>query len=89
MSAIARAYWQASQSSPRRAASIEQAVTVAFSIDDGPWQLGTTADGIFDDQQETLRLDLPGGLAKGTHALSVRVADAAGNVGAATTSFVR
>jgi len=62
---------------------------MAYSIDDGAWQLGTTADGIFDDQTETLRIDLPAtGLAKGTHTLSVRVADAAGNVGAATTTFV-
>ncbi len=29
-------HWHASQSSPRRAASIEHAVTVAFSIDDAP-----------------------------------------------------
>ncbi len=61
---------------------------MSFSIDDEAWQLGTTIDGIFDDQNETLRIDLPAPLARGTHTLSVRVADAAGNVGATTTTFV-
>jgi hypothetical protein len=61
---------------------------LAFSIDDGPWQLGTTTDGIFDSETEALRLDVPAGLAKGTHTLSLRVADAAGNVGSATATFV-
>lgn len=62
---------------------------MAFSVDDGTWQLGTTVDGIFDGEEEALRIDIPGGLAKGTHTLSIRVADAAGNVGSATTTFVR
>lgn len=61
---------------------------MAFSVDDGNWQLGTTVDGIFDGEEEALRIDLPSGLAKGTHTLSLRVADAAGNVGSATTTFV-
>jgi hypothetical protein len=61
---------------------------MAFSVDDGNWQLGTTVDGIFDGEEESLRIDLPTGLAKGTHTLSLRVADAAGNVGSATATFV-
>lgn len=61
---------------------------MAFSVDDGPWQLGTTVDGIFDGEAEGVRVDLPGGLGKGTHTLSLRVADAAGNVGSATATFV-
>jgi hypothetical protein len=61
---------------------------LAFSIDDGAWQLGTTTDGIFDSESETLRLDLPTDLPKGTHTLSLRVADAAGNVGSSTATFV-
>ncbi len=61
---------------------------MAFSVDDGNWQLGTTVDGIFDGEEESLRIDMPAGLAKGTHTLSLRVADAAGNVGSATASFV-
>jgi hypothetical protein len=61
---------------------------MAFSVDDGPWQLGASADGLFDDLEEGLRLDLPTGLGRGTHTLAVRVADAAGNVGSVTTTFL-
>lgn len=61
---------------------------MAFSVDDGPWQLGASADGLFDDLIEDLRIELPIGLARGTHTLAVRVADAAGNVGSTSTTFV-
>lgn len=61
---------------------------MAYSVDDGNWQLGTTVDGLFDDLSEDLRVDLPAGLAKGTHTLAIRVADAAGNVGSVSTTFV-
>ena len=61
---------------------------MAFSVDDGPWQLGTTGDGLFDDLTEDLRIDLPAGLARGTHTLAVRVADSAGNVGSTSATFV-
>jgi hypothetical protein len=61
---------------------------MAFSIDDGPWQLGASADGLFDDLSEELRIDLTTGLTRGTHTLAVRVADAAGNVGSTSTTFV-
>lgn len=61
---------------------------MAFSIDDGPWQLGTTADGLFDDLTEELRIPLPKGLSRGTHTLAIRVADAAGNVGSTSATFV-
>jgi hypothetical protein len=61
---------------------------MAFSVDDGPWQLGTTADGLFDDATEDLRIDLPAGLTRGTHTLAVRVADSAGNVGSTSATFV-
>jgi hypothetical protein len=61
---------------------------MAFAIDDGPWQLGTTADGIFDDQSESLVVVMPTDLAKGTHTLAIRVADASGNVGSTSTTFV-
>ncbi|MDB4960342.1 MAG: hypothetical protein JWP01_341, partial [Myxococcales bacterium] len=37
---------------------------------------------------EDLRIELPAGLARGTHTLAVRVADAAGNVGSTSTTFV-
>ncbi len=78
---------------PRARARASDALSMiaeaAFSIDDGPWQLATSADGIFDDLGEDLRIDLPADLAKGTHTLSIRVADAAGNVGSAGTTFVK
>ena len=61
---------------------------MAFSVDDGTWQLGTTADGLFDDLTEDLRIDLPAGLPRGVHTLAIRVADAAGNVGSTSTTFV-
>jgi hypothetical protein len=61
---------------------------MAFSVDDGPWQLGTSGDGLFDDLTEDLRIELPTGVSRGTHTLAVRVADAAGNVGSTSTTFV-
>jgi len=72
----------------RASDSLSTIAEMAFSVDDGPWQLGTTADGLFDDLGEDLRIDLPPGLARGTHTLAVRVADAAGNVGSTSTTFV-
>jgi hypothetical protein len=68
--------------------AINVIVEMAFSVDDGPWQLGTTADGIFDDLSETVSVQMPSGLDKGTHTLAIRVADAAGNVGSTSTTFV-
>jgi hypothetical protein len=61
---------------------------MAFSVDDQPWQLGATADGLFDDLAEELRIGLPAGLSRGTHTLAIRVADAAGNVGSTSSTFV-
>jgi len=40
------------------------------------------------DLTEDLRIDLPGGLSRGMHTLAVRVADAAGNIGSTSTTFV-
>ena len=61
---------------------------MAYSVDDGPWQLGTTADGLFDDLTEDLKIDMPQGLSRGPHTLAVRVADAAGNVGSTSATFL-
>lgn len=76
---------------PRAAARATDATStiaeMAFSVDDGPWQLGASADGLFDDQTEELRIDLPLGLPRGTHTLAIRVADSAGNVGSTSASF--
>ncbi|MBL0217789.1 MAG: PQQ-binding-like beta-propeller repeat protein [Myxococcales bacterium] len=72
----------------RAADAISTLSEMSFSVDDGPWQLGTTADGLYDDLSEDLRIDLPTGLPRGTHTLAVRVADASGNVGSTSTTFV-
>jgi hypothetical protein len=76
------------RASARAVDSLSTIAEMAYSIDDGTWQLGTTADGLFDDQSEDLRIDLPAGLPRGTHTLAIRVADAAGNVGSVSTTFV-
>lgn len=77
---------------PRATAKASDAINViseaSYSVDDGPWQLGATDDGLFDDLAEGLRIELPVGLSKGTHTLALRVADAAGNVGSTSTTFV-
>jgi hypothetical protein len=74
--------------SARASDTLSTIAEMAYSIDDGNWQLGATADGLFDDQSEDLRIDLPTGMPRGTHTLAVRVADAAGNVGSISTTFV-
>ena len=76
------------KASAHAADAISTIAEAAFSVDDGPWQLATTADGLFDDQREDLRVDLPQGLTRGTHTLAVRVADSAGNVGSTSATFV-
>lgn len=76
------------KASARASDAISTIAEMAYSIDDGTWQLGTTADGLYDDQAEDLRIDLPAGLPRGTHTLAIRVADAAGNVGSVSTTFV-
>jgi outer membrane protein assembly factor BamB len=60
---------------------------MSYSVNDGPWQVGTTRDGLFDSLTEILQIDLPRGLESGTHTLSIRVADEAGNIGTASTTF--
>ncbi len=77
---------------PRAQARATDAIStiaeMAYSVDDGPWQLGSCADGLFDDLTEDLRIELPPALSRGPHTLAVRVADAAGNVGSTSTTFV-
>jgi hypothetical protein len=72
----------------RASDAISTIAEMAYSVDDGPWQLGTTADGLFDDTTEDLRIDLPPSLSRGAHTLAVRVADSAGNLGSTSASFV-
>jgi hypothetical protein len=67
---------------------ISAIVEMSYSIDDAPWQLGAPADGLFDDLSEELVVGLPKDLPRGTHTLAVRAADAAGNVGSTSVTFV-
>jgi hypothetical protein len=76
------------KASARASDAISTITEMAFSIDDGPWQLGTTSDGIFDDLTEALQVELPADLKKGSHTLAIRVADAAGNLASVSTTFV-
>ena len=76
------------RASARATDALSTIAEMAYSVDDAPWQLGAAADGLFDDQSEDLRIDIPTGLTRGTHTLAVRVADAAGNVGSTSTTFV-
>ncbi len=59
----------------------------SFSVDERPWQLGDTQDGLFDELTEMIRITLPDDLAPGIHSLTIRVADEAGNIGSTTASF--
>ena len=76
------------QASARATDAMTAISAAAFSIDDGPWMLGGPTDEIFDDQSEFLQFTLPSGLASGSHSLSIRVMDRAGNIGSTTTSFL-
>lgn len=60
---------------------------MAYSVDDGPWQLGATVDGLFDDPSEDLRIALPADLSRGPHTLAVRVMDSAGNIASVSQTF--
>lgn len=75
------------RASARAADAMSPIAEMAFSVDDGPWQVGTTNDGIFDSLAEILRIALPKDLSPGVHTLAIRVADEAGNIGSASVTF--
>jgi hypothetical protein len=60
---------------------------MAYSVDDGDWQVGTAHDGLFDDLTEMLAIALPRDLESGVHTLAIRVADESGNIGSASVTF--
>jgi hypothetical protein len=60
---------------------------IAYSVDGGDWVMAYPKDGVFDDVAEAFSLKLPDGLAAGPHTLSIRVADEADNIGAASVTF--
>jgi sugar lactone lactonase YvrE len=73
--------------SARATDAISAVSEVAFSVDDGPWQLAGSQDGLLDDTTEILRLRLADDLDSGAHTLAIRVADEAGNIGSAAVTF--
>lgn len=75
------------KASARAVDALSAIAEAAYSVDDGPWQLAATGDGLFDDKAEVLRIDLPDDLSRGVHTLAIRVADEAGNIGSAAMSF--
>ena len=78
---------------PRASAIAQDTMSVvvdaAYQIDDGPWQLTTTSDGLFDDTVEVLKIPLPDSLEKGEHTLAIRAADERGNIVTAHRVFKR
>jgi hypothetical protein len=62
-------------------------VAMEYAIDGGEWQILSPADGINDDLVESFTIKLPGQLAPGPHAVTVRAWDSADNVGAASISI--
>lgn len=80
-----------SVSYPKATARAADAMTpiaeMAFAVDDGPWRVGATDDGLFDDTTELLRMDLPENLSPGLHTLAIRVIDEAGNINSTTATF--
>lgn len=73
--------------SARATDSMSVIAEMAYSIDDGPWRVGDTRDGIYDDMSENLTITLPDDLKPGIHTLAIRVADEAGNIGSAAVTF--
>ena len=59
-----------------------------FKVDEGEWLAALPADGIFDGQYEVIAVDLAR-LPQGSHALALRVRDAAGNVAEKTLQYKR
>jgi len=75
------------RASARAVDALSSIAEMSYSVDDGPWRLGTTRDGLFDDLAEMLQIQLPSRLSSGVHTLSIRVADSAGNIGSASVTF--
>jgi len=73
--------------SARASDALSAIAEAAFSVDDGPWHVVGSSDGLFDDLSEILEMELPAGLPSGVHTLAIRVADEAGNVASTSTSF--
>lgn len=73
--------------SARASDAISPIGEVAWSVDDGPWQLASAQDGLFDDTTELVTIQLPDDLEPGVHTLAIRAADEAGNIGSSAVTF--
>ncbi len=59
----------------------------AWSLDGDKFKILAPTDGIFDSQEERLKVKLPAELAKGPHAVAVQAADEAGNLRTVRVTF--
>jgi hypothetical protein len=66
--------------------SFTRLVKAAYSLDGGDWVAIFPDDGLFDTTTERLTISLTD-LKSGTHIVTVRATDAAGNVGAGDAVF--
>jgi hypothetical protein len=66
--------------------SLTRLVKAAYSLDGGDWVAVFPDDGLFDTTRENLTINLTD-LKSGTHVVTVRATDAAGNVGAGDAVF--
>ena len=64
------------------------AMSAEFKVDDGDWLAGIPEDGIFDSQYEAIVLDRAR-LPEGSHAITLRARDAAGNVTSKTLRYLQ
>jgi len=73
--------------SARTTDTLSPIMEAAYSVDNGPWQLAASSDGLFDSPTEILSMTLPSGLRAGFHTLTIRAMDEAGNIGSRSVSF--
>jgi hypothetical protein len=66
--------------------SLTRIVRASYALDGGEWTATFPTDGLFDANDESLAIELPD-LRPGTHVLTVRATDAAGNTGAGDLVF--
>jgi hypothetical protein len=66
--------------------ALTRLVKAAYALDGGEWVSVFPDDGLFDMPKETISISLPD-LKPGTHVITVRATDAAGNVGAGDAVF--
>jgi sugar lactone lactonase YvrE len=67
--------------------AVSRVAELAYQLDGGEWLMAYPDDGIFDDRSEAFTVRLPEGLKPGAHTLSLRAADEADNIGAASVVF--